>query len=72
MFTFWHSLVTKHSQLEYGCLGGSSLFPQIPGFMLWCGAKGQNLGHLHKVFKCIFVMQTTSKHSFKVIDRMAI
>ena len=42
------SLITKHSYLKFGYLGGSSEIPKehTLGFMPGGGAWGQNLGHL--------------------------
>ena len=42
------SLITKHSYLNLGYLGGSSEIPKehAPGFVSGDGAWGQNLGYL--------------------------
>ena len=54
------SLITEHSYLELGYLGGFSEIPKehTPGFMPGGGARGQNLQHLCNVIcTCVKVFQ---------------
>ena len=54
-------LIRKHSYLDHRYPGGLAFIPWFlaPGLMPLGGARGQNLGHLWKVFFYFSVMKTT-------------
>ena len=59
-------LIRKHSYLDHRYPGGSAFIPWLltPGSMPQGEARGQNLGHLWKVFFYFSVMETTYADSW--------
>ena len=64
-------LIRKHSYLDHRYPGGSAFIPWLltPGSLPQGGARGQNLGHLKKVFFYFSVMETIFADSWSDMAR---